>query len=289
MPNQYTSEKKTLGELLSMTSPHIAVPDYQRDYSWDTSVIETFWQDLTDFSDDYPDDNIQLQEYFLGSIVLVNVGARHDLLDGQQRLATATILLSVLRDAMAEYSQDAATRTSQKYITEYDDATGTDAYKLTMSVYDRDFFRREIQEPRTGDYAQPAAELGSHRNIRRAREFFASQVQLKYDELGDGKRAFDWSLRIRKVLTDHVSVVVVASDDEDNAAEVFETLNDRGIGLSTPDLLRNLVLRRAPDTAREEIVACWKSVLEVGEDASVNDFLRHDWLSHRGDVKARAL
>ena len=79
------------------------------------------------------------------------------------------------------------------------------------------------------------------------------------------------------------------SGDEDNAASVFETLNDRGIGLSTPDLLRNLLLRRAPAGDREEIVECWGHVLEVEQDAKVEDFLRHYWLSREGDVKTRRL
>jgi hypothetical protein len=87
-----------------------------------------------------------------------------------------------------------------------------------------------------------------------------------------------------------MSVVAVTSSDEDNAAAVFETLNDRGIGLSTPDLLRNLLLRRAADAdARSRIVAAWQIVLGIDEEASVDEFLRHYWVSHRGDVKARKL
>jgi hypothetical protein len=56
-----------------------------------------------------------------------------------------------------------------------------------------------------------------------------------------------------KVLLNHMSAVVVSSSDEDNASNVFETLNDRGISLSTPDLLRNLVLRRAASDAQRTL------------------------------------
>jgi hypothetical protein len=95
---------------------------------------------------------------------------------------------------------------------------------------------------------------------------------------------------IGRVLTDHMSLVVVTSSDEDNAASVFETLNDRGIGLSTPDLLRNLLLRRAPDEpAREGIVNAWQAILSIEDDVSVDQLLRHYWISLHGDVKARAL
>lgn len=290
MPNRYTTDKATIGGLLSLTGPSIEVPEWQRNYSWTTSQVETFWEDLVAFSNQYPDNTIQDQEYFLGSIVIVDDGTSLLLLDGQQRLATATILLSVIRDSLADYREDASVRLQHSYIADFDDATDMHTYNLTLNRYDREFFKRSIQEfPRAEDHAPPEASLESHRLIDKAAGIFRSRFAERYAELGGGKPAFDWALRIRRVLTDHVSVVVVKSTDEDNAATVFETLNDRGIGLSTTDLLRSLVLRRCSEDDREEIISLWEAVLEVAEDAKVETFLRHYWLSHRGDVKKRAL
>lgn len=96
---RYDADRQTIGSLLATTSPRIEVPEWQRSYSWDTTQVETFWNDLLTFSDRYPANTIQGQEYFLGSIVLVTRPDAVELLDGQQRIATATILLSVLRDA----------------------------------------------------------------------------------------------------------------------------------------------------------------------------------------------
>jgi hypothetical protein len=107
---------------------------------------------------------------------------------------------------------------------------------------------------------------------------------------GEGELGFNKNLRLSKILCDHMSVVVVSSTDEDNAAAVFETLNDRGLGLSTPDLLRNLLMRRASsDDVRGRVVTAWQTILGVADDASVDDFLRHYWVSRRGDVKSRKL
>ena len=86
-----------------------------------------------------------------------------------------------------------------------------------------------------------------------------------------------------------MSVVAVTSSDEDNAAAVFETLNDRGIGLSTPDLLRNFLLRRSPKQDQGRIVEAWQRVLSINEEASVDEYLRHYWVSQYGDVKTRKL
>lgn len=289
MPSQYTSEKMTIGALLSMTSPNIVVPEWQRNFSWKLTEIEIFWQDLVSFSRQYQGDNINDQEYFLGSIVMVNNVTSHLLLDGQQRLAVATILLSVIRDNLKSYNANAATRTSQKYIADFDDASEKLSFKLTLNKYDSAFFRVEIQEPDKSEDKPPDTLYASHKLIRKAREFFIKRFEERNKNLGGGKKAFHEALRIQKVLTEHVSVVAVTSTDEDNAANVFETLNDRGIGLSTPDLLRNLLLRRAPESDRAEIIECWKSVFELEDSAKVDDFLRHYWYSLRGDVKARSL
>ncbi len=291
MASQYSSDKKTIGQLLSTTSPAISVPEYQRNYSWTTTQVEVFWQDLMSFAATYvnPNRHDDGQEYFLGSIVLVEDGHHYELLDGQQRLATATILLSVIRDYELRYKGDAATRTEQKYIKDFDDATGDVQPRLTLNVYDRDYFRREIQErlDPNGDAAEPT--MTSHRLIKSAKDFFQKQFDQAYQARGGGQEAFRWAVDLQHVLTDHVSVVAVTSKDEDNAATVFETLNDRGIGLSTTDLLRNLLLRRAPASDRDEIISAWRDVLEVVEDTKVEDFLRDYWLSHEGDVKTRSL
>lgn len=288
MPNRYTTDKATIGSLLSLAGqPAIQVPEWQRNYSWTTSHVETFWQDLLAFSEKYPGDTINDQEYFLGSIVIVNDGSSLLLLDGQQRLATSTILLAVIRDSLRSFRDDAAVRLQEQFIGVFDDATDVHTYKITLNRYDREFFKRVVQEIDVAEL--PTATLDSHRLLTKAIEFLRARFRSKYDELSEGKEAFDWALRIRQVLTDHVSVVVVTSTDEDNAAEVFETLNDRGIGLSTTDLLRSLILRRAAEDDRDEIMGLWETVLEVAEDAKVEAFLRHYWLSHYGDVKRKSL
>lgn len=291
MPDQrYDAARQTIGTLLSTTSPRIEVPDWQRSYSWTSDEIEAFWRDLLFFDSAYPDNTITNEEYFLGSTVLVTGGVTNLLLDGQQRLATATILLSVLRDARRSFLDDAATRVQNKYIADFDDATGLTTPVLTLNIYDREYFRAEVQDERKGHQPRPTPRLKSHGLVLKARNYFAERVREEQQNAGGGKPGFDRNLRIQRVLCDHMSVVVVSSTDEDNAAAVFETLNDRGIGLSTPDLLRNLLLRRAPsDDARQRIVTAWQTILGIADEASVEDFLRHYWVSERGDVRARKL
>lgn len=286
---KYTPDRKSIGQILSMTSPPVLVPDWQRNYSWTTVEVDTFWQDLLRFNEQYPGDNIDGQEYFLGAVVIVDTNNSHLLLDGQQRVATAAILISVIRDFLARFKADAATRVSTRYLTDYDDALEDYTYKITLNRYDRDFFKRFILETRGQNWQPPEVGYESHSLIKKAHDFFTRKFEDQYLSINNQQEAHQWALRILKVITTHVSVVAVISTDEDNASSVFETLNDRGIGLSTTDLLRNLILRRAQPASVDEIMDLWGEVLEIESDAKLQDFFRHFWISREGDVKARSL
>ena len=286
---KYNPERKTIGQILSLTNPPVVVPDWQRNFSWTSQETETFWQDLLKFDEQYPDDNIDGQEYFLGAVVIVDSNNLHLLLDGQQRIATAAILLSVIREFLARYNQNAGTRVSTRYLTDYDDALEDYTYKMTLNRFDKDFFKREILEVRPAEWSPPEAKYDSHRLIRDARAYFVGKFDELYNSTNEPKEAHDWTLRILKVLTNHVSVVAVISTDEDNASSVFETLNDRGIGLSTTDLLRSLILRRANTDHLDEILNLWGETLEIEAEAKLQDFIRHFWIAREGDVKTRSL
>jgi uncharacterized protein with ParB-like and HNH nuclease domain len=180
MASKYSPEKRTLGNLLSLTNPPILVPDWQRNYSWTNSEVETFWNDLLHFDTAYPGDTINAEEYFLGSVVIVDNAVSHLLLDGQQRLATSAILLSVVRDFLKRSSRDAATRIQTRYLSDFDDAADRTTYKMTLNTYDRDFFKREILESRNAQYAAPEPAIESHRLIRQARTFFESKFEATF-------------------------------------------------------------------------------------------------------------
>lgn len=286
-PATYQPSKRAIGELLAVTSPPIIVPDWQRSYSWTLSHVETFWNDLLYFEQRHQPGSAG--QYFLGTVVIVETSTtEHLLLDGQQRLATSAILLSVIRDFAKLFKESAAQRIQARYLADFDDAKDETVYKLTLNAYDREFFRRKILEYRDASYTEPKSEYASHRLISGARNYFEEVFSEKRNELQPDE-ANKWFLRIQNVLMNHLTVIAVTSTDEDSAAEVFETLNDRGIGLSTPDLLRNFVMRRASPAVRDDIVDLWREVIEFETDSKIKLFLRHYWISNHGDVKTQSL
>lgn len=286
---RYTASRKAIGELLSTARTRIEVPEWQRSYSWEKEHFEAFWLDIINFDSLHPQDTIKKEEYFLGAAVLVTGSEVDLLLDGQQRLATATVLLSSLRDALAKYDTGADTRLQSKHIADYDDHTEEVSPALTLNYYDRDYFRSEIQDDSKSGKMWVQVKYKSHERMRAARRYFDERISEEEAKCGGGDDAYRRILRIKDVLLNHVSLVVIESSDEDNAATVFETLNDRGIGLSTSDLLRNFLLRTVPRSKREEVVSAWGSILETAGESSSKDFLRHFWVSQRGDVKSRRL
>ncbi|MEL6540795.1 MAG: DUF262 domain-containing HNH endonuclease family protein [Pseudomonadota bacterium] len=283
----YHPEKKSIGELLAMTNPAIIVPDWQRNYSWRKVHVETFWFDLLKFLERVG--NPINSEYFFGSIVLVSgQGERVLLLDGQQRLATSTILLSAIRDVLVPLDQESADWIQTNYLSSYDPIKGAQIHKLRLNVYDRMFFQRLVAEQRGEDYVAPEPEFASHSLIKDAKDFFAAQLTEGCAGL-ENSEACAWLKRVVSALTTNFTVIAAYSENENSAAEVFETLNDRGIGLSTPDLLRNLIIRRGGDGQQEQIVDCWEDVISFRTDNLIKAFLRHHWISRYGDVKTQSL
>ncbi|MCE9635601.1 MAG: DUF262 domain-containing HNH endonuclease family protein [Planctomycetes bacterium] len=285
----FKHDAQSLGTLLSRTTPPLRVPEYQRDYSWEEEQVAEFWNDLVDFTRRAPTDLANAGSYFLGAVVLVNNGSFHLVLDGQQRLATSTILVAALRDALDPLNKRAAQQVQDDYVFFEDHLTGKHIAKLQLNRFDTAYFRATIQDfPR--QEAVPATKP-SHRLIRSAYKFFAARLTDGFVErpTPDAQRA--WLSRLANALVNHFEVIILTSDDEDDASTIFETLNARGLGLSTGDLLRSWLLSRArSDAELAEMLECWSDLFGcAGTGERGESIIRWSWIAEHGDVKARSL
>ncbi len=95
------SGHERIGELLSRQRKY-RVPIHQRDYAWTDDEISQFWEDIKDAMD------TGSAEHFLGAVVFrqIEEDKDYEIIDGQQRLATALILLAVIRDIYYENNDD---------------------------------------------------------------------------------------------------------------------------------------------------------------------------------------
>jgi hypothetical protein len=96
--------------------------------------------------------------------------------------------------------------------------------------------------------------------------------------------------RLRDTISKDLAMVAIHVDSEDDAYQIFETLNDRGLRLSVPDLVLNFLMRRcASKRDRSKVRETWSRVLEMMGTKDIDRFLRHMWVSKYGDLKARGL
>ncbi len=131
---------------LLVSTSRLAVPIYQRSYSWGPTQLEDFWNDLSGALAGLD------AEYFLGTLVLSREGdgaaeSRVSIVDGQQRIATTSILYASIRDAYKTNGDDARAEIVQNtYLSEADLETGQripsyDSTAKTMSIFERQLSR----------------------------------------------------------------------------------------------------------------------------------------------------
>lgn len=284
----YNAESKNVGDLLSdALRGRIVVPKFQRGYSWGKKHVEAFWDDIRRFQRESALKNGP-DKYFLGPIVVMEDSTNKEIiyiLDGQQRLATATILFSVMRDIAKEYAiQEASSFVYelQNHLIDKEDY----GFCLEMGALDRAYFEETIQ--RDPPLADRKAKIRSHRNILKAREVLVRAVRAIMPT--DPSAAVKELNALRRVVRGDLVMAAIPVKSQRDAFRIFETLNDRGLKLSVPDLLLNFLMGSATDdNDRDKIRAYWDQMTEGMGRKDIGQFLRHIWVSKYGDLKNQDL
>lgn len=262
----------------------LAIPDYQRAYSWrKDDEVEELWRDLCEAIDS------ETPEYFLGSIVTTRVGGeeRVQVIDGQQRLATVSLIYAAIRDLLEARADERAKEIERDFLGKRDLITRDYKPRLVLNADDNDFFHRITMHPATDRRLTPS--LGSHKLLNDSFELFLE----KFNELTKGLGPDEWQTPLLKwcsYLLEKAKIIEVAVADEARAFVIFETLNDRGLNLSTSDLLKNYLFAKAGNRV-EEVKARWQRAMSSFSITKLDadTFLRHFWASKKGVVRVRAL
>lgn len=222
-----------------------SIPPYQRPYAWETTQAEELLNDITEALEEALTTQNPIT-YFLGSIVLIKKpGAPpSEVVDGQQRLTTLTILLSVLRDFSTE--RNAIKRHS--YICEEGDADrGTkDRFRLLPRKQDAEFFHDHIQiTGKTQQIKGHEGETDSQRCMINNAILFRKKLEKWTDSKRDDLVAF---------LIQRCYLVVISVTNVETAHRVFTVLNARGLDLTPTDILKADLLDRI-STGKEEFAA----------------------------------
>lgn len=266
----------------ALADHQLRVPRFQREYAWIDKHVTDLYQDIAAALDGGE------AEYFLGSIVVVGSGGSHlEVVDGQQRLATTTILIAAIRDYFFNANEvDRAVDIERKYLKERDIATQEYTPHLFLNQSDHDFFVKKVLARPSDPERAVAPQRESHKRIARAAVLASEQVA----HITKSKsRAAERLLRWLAYIHNNIRIIWVLVPDQLNAFRIFETLNDRGLALAITDLLKNHLFSVAADRI-EEVQQRWTMMISAfDEEELVLSYIRHYWMSVHGVTREREL
>ncbi len=265
------------------------VPDYQREYVWTDKEVNQLLEDI----------NEQIgsaREYFIGTVLVspTDQNNYYEVIDGQQRLTTFFLLLCVLKNLFQGEAQrqtisgllstsytnrDGETRSSLKLEPRYESAGEVMAKLVELDA--------DPQAVRAGIQAAGIPSFGSLENLVNAYGTLYRYLKDNYDDASKLKRY--WGYLATNV------VFIQISTDVSSALKIFETINERGIGLNPMDLLKNLLFTKVKQTDFARLKDEWKKItkpLEKGKEKPLR-FLRYFLMANyvikneRGDAVVR--
>lgn len=262
----------------------LRVPLNQRPYAWTVDEVTTLHSDLYKAFDAGED------VYFLGTIVLTRgPSGQWEVADGQQRLATTSVLIAAARDYLLELGDDAgAIKYQSNYLLEYDVRKKDYTPKLHLNFQDQDFFKERILKPPSERKDYDGVHYGSHDRLAAAAKLSASftrKIVAPLENADKPGRLYDWI----DFLSESARVFLIKVPGRvGNAFKMFETLNARGMEASKVDIIKNYLFDLAKDRSGD-VHPRWISMLGtiegMGEDDLLITFVRHYWISQHGPTR----
>ncbi|WMT73467.1 DUF262 domain-containing HNH endonuclease family protein [Bradyrhizobium sp. Ash2021] len=241
-----SANQHAVADVLGDTFVH-EIPPYQRPYAWLPEHALQLFEDLREAMQSGDG-----EPYFLGSIVLIKPHGQviGQVVDGQQRLTTLTILAAVLRDAATE-QQERDALGATVYIEPNPFMDQVEAVRVIAHVEDRVFFREAIQVPGATAKTEPP-----HKPKNESQRLMwenAVKLRASVSSLNDVDRQL-----IVKFLLRRCVLVVVSTESRAAALRIFRVLNDRGLDLSNADVIKADLLSKVAPAEIAHQAARWR-------------------------------
>lgn len=266
------------------------IPNYQREYSWETDQIEEFWNDL--------EETISLDAeitHFFGQIVVHNdeESKRKYIIDGQQRTITSIIFLHVLKvkyHQLYKESDNSLIKANYAEMNISIDYIGTKApFHLTLGdESDNDCFTEIISNNGNGGEISKKHIKKSHINMHNTYKFFYNKVTVMLDQKKDIEEKLAILDTLFNTFSQRFSVLYMEATRLEEAYIIFETLNARGKDLEASDLLKNFLFGKVKndvDFAQKK----WVAMLDNLDGADPTKYIRSYWNSAHSLTSEKAL
>jgi hypothetical protein len=267
-----------------------AVPNHQRDYSWTDEEVRQLFDDIETALE--KDSSV----YFLGLMVFLNAPkGQLIVLDGQQRLATAVIVLSAIRAWFLQYTeyQSDAAKIQEWFIGRSELGAHTPEPRLSMnSANDKTFNDFVIKAVALKDIRAALEKMKKqdrNRKLLEAAVYAHDRIAQLATKIGDHKTAAKYLYRLVNFLRDKVSVVKLSVASEEAAYTIFETLNDRGLDLSPLDLVKNHLFGKADEKSEEavrDMEERWAQMMATLSNVRADNFLKAFWTMRHGRIRS---
>lgn len=274
---------KSLKQLLQNTK--YSIHYYQREYMWQRKHIEELIDDLTsEFLDYYVsgDSRQKVQDYgayFMGSIVLA--GRENAIIDGQQRFSSLTLLLMYLNNRLRTLGQ------SYSMIEQmiFSEAYGTKSFNINVDD------RSECMNAIFNDQPFDITDVGES----------VKNLYGRYNDIIDVFPADDITddmlLHFCDWLAEKVFFIEIVATTEQDAHKVFVTMNDRGLSLTSTEMLKGYLLSEIKDDSkREKLNDIWKDKVLIlkkdddkGDETFIKAWLRAQYAETIRETKAGAV
>jgi len=278
------------------------IPDFQRGFSWGEDQLEDFWEDLLNLKSDRIHYTGLLTVEPISKNTIINIETWQDdlwlfersfkayyLIDGQQRLTTAIILIFEILNSLSE-DDDINFSNKTSWVNKYLYQTYKSSYKSYIFGYEKDnpsdeYFKTKVLEQESSTADKVPEQTLYTANLKRAKKFFRKRL--------NDKNRIDIELIFKKITT-QFKFNFYEIDDELDIYVTFETMNNRGKPLSSLELLKNRLiylstLLEIDDVTRKrlrkDINETWKTIyayLGKNKNNAMDDdeFLRSHWIMY---------
>lgn len=227
------------------------IPPYQRPYAWNTEQAYELFDDIfTTFNSGSGNET-----YFIGSIVLIKEEGkpRSEVIDGQQRLTTLTILLSVLRDKLSDsYRKGLLTKYILEEGNELEDLPSFP--RLTIRERERSFFKYYIQDGKLDELLSIKSEMFNSESEKHIAENTKQLSDLVSNRFDNESSIYNFT----KFLVSNCFLVIVATPDMTSAYRIFSVLNTRGLSLLPGDIIKSVVIGALSENDRPGYTKKWE-------------------------------
>lgn len=249
----FQPENLSIEQVFANTDSFYQMPEYQRPYSWDKERVEQLWFDLVEAYKNHTKDSTVDSNYFLGSLVVVKNGQAYDVIDGQQRMTTLTILFCVLRDLDKLNLSD--TRMNKVKHSIKDLVGNKERLKLTTQLNNQAIFETSIINKI--NFQASKKEIEENRFLQTA--FYFKNLIEESQKSESCSYISDLSGFI-EYLFEQTTLIRVVCYDESFAIKLFTVLNDRGLDLSSSDIIKAYLMQKLDEDKRSSFVEVWKRI-----------------------------